>query len=102
LATRVEGTQYGSIGCVVGATYPEQLTKMRERMPNSWILIPGYGAQGGSAQDAKRALDSQGLGAVINSSRGIIFAYENSKYAGCRDWQHAVETATHDMIADFR
>jgi orotidine-5'-phosphate decarboxylase len=93
---------YGSVGCVVGATYPEQLIAMRKRMPNAWILIPGYGAQGGSADDVRHGLDSQGLGAVVNSSRGIIFAHENKKYAAASDWTRAVESATLDMIEQLR
>ena len=89
---------YGDVGAVVGATYPEQLQAMRKRMPNAWILIPGYGAQGGSAKDVTVGLDEQGLGAIVNSSRGIIFAFENAKYAGASSWQKAVEQATLDMI----
>ena len=89
---------YGCVGAVVGATYPEQLQAMRKRMPNAWILIPGYGAQGGSASDVVHGMDQQGLGAIVNSSRGIIFAYENAKYKGLSNWQLAVENATKDMI----
>ena len=93
---------YGCVGAVVGATYPQQLQAMRQRMPNAWILIPGYGAQGGSASDVVQGMDSQGLGAIINSSRGIIFAYENAKYASASNWQSAVENATQDMIDALR
>ena len=93
---------YGSVGAVVGATYPEQLQAMRRRMPNAWILIPGYGAQGGSASDVKHGIDAQGLGAIVNSSRGIIFAYKNTKYASASGWQKAVEQATQDMIDSLR
>ena len=95
-ASSVSG--YGSVGAVVGATYPEQLQAMRKRMPNAWILIPGYGAQGGSASHVVHGMDDRGLGAIVNSSRGIIFAYENAKYAGASSWQSAVEKATQDMI----
>jgi orotidine-5'-phosphate decarboxylase len=91
-------TSYGAIGAVVGATYPEQLLEMRKRMPNVWILVPGYGAQGGAASDVCLGMDARGLGAIINSSRGIIFAYENQRYASESDWQRAVERATRDMI----
>ena len=90
---------YGCVGAVVGATYPEQLRAMRERMPNAWILIPGYGAQGGSASDVVHGMDKNGLGAIVNSSRGIIFAYENKKYQSANSWQAAVENAALDMIA---
>jgi orotidine-5'-phosphate decarboxylase len=101
LATASSPGAYGSIGCVVGATYPEQLAAMRKRMPNSWILIPGYGAQGGGASDVKHGFDESGLGALVNSSRGIIFAYENPKYSGLNDWERAVEEATKDMILEL-
>jgi orotidine-5'-phosphate decarboxylase len=90
---------FGCVGAVVGATYPEQLRSMRARMPNAWILIPGYGAQGGAASDVKHGMDERGLGAIVNSSRGIIFAYENSKYQALPTWQAAVERSTMDMIA---
>jgi orotidine-5'-phosphate decarboxylase len=92
---------YGSIGCVVGATYPEQLAAMRKRMPNAWILIPGYGAQGGGAADVKHGFDASGLGALVNSSRGIIFAYENPKYSSLLEWERSVEEATRDMILEL-
>ncbi len=97
MATRGNGA-YGSIGAVVGATYPEQLVHMRQRMPNAWLLIPGYGAQGGTARDVALGLNARGLGAIVNSSRGIIFAHESAKYQGS-SWQSAVEQATRDMIA---
>lgn len=69
---------YTSIGAVVGATYPDQAKKLRAIMPQSFFLVPGYGAQGGTAQDIKNCFNSDGLGAIVNSSRGIIFAYESS------------------------
>jgi len=98
LLSATSETGYGCVGAVVGATYPEQLQAMRERMPNAWILIPGYGAQGGSASDVVHGMDANGLGAIVNSSRGIIFAYENPKYQSASNWQSAVENATLDMI----
>lgn len=67
---------YSFVGAVVGATYPAELSQLRELMPSSYILVPGYGAQGGTAEDVRGAFDQDGLGAIINSSRGIIFAYE--------------------------
>lgn len=67
---------YSGVGAVVGATYPEQLAEMRAKAPHTFFLVPGYGAQGGGAQDAKNAFDSKGLGAVINSSRGIMCAWK--------------------------
>lgn len=89
---------YGNIGAVIGATYPEQLTELRQQMPHTIFLIPGFGAQGGTAQDVAGGLDENGLGAVINSSRGIIFAYEQERYASASNWQSAVEQATRDTI----
>lgn len=101
VATASGPDAYGSIGCVVGATYPEQLAAMRKRMPNAWILIPGYGAQGGGAADVKHGFDASGLGALVNSSRGIIFAYENPKYSSSPEWERSVEEATRDMILEL-
>ena len=93
---------YGCVGAVVGATYPEQLDALRQSMPNTWLLVPGYGAQGGGASDGAGGFDEQGLGAIINSSRGIIFAHEREEFRdkfSPRDWQRAVEAATLEMIA---
>ena len=67
---------YSGVGAVVGATYPGQLAEMREKAPHTFFLVPGYGAQGGGANDAKNAFDKNGLGAVINSSRGIMCAWK--------------------------
>jgi orotidine-5'-phosphate decarboxylase len=102
IATATSSGSYGAIGAVVGATYPEQLRRMRELMPNAWLLIPGYGAQGGSAKDVVQGMDREGLGAIVNSSRGIIFAYETKKFGHASSWQHAVELATVDMINAIR
>jgi orotidine-5'-phosphate decarboxylase len=96
---------YGEVGAVVGATWPEQLAELRQTMPHAWILIPGYGSQGGTARDVAAGFDSRGLGALINSSRGIIFAHSRPEYADRfkpGDWQRAVEAATLDMIAELR
>jgi orotidine-5'-phosphate decarboxylase len=92
---------YAGIGAVVGATYPQQLAELREAMPHAWLLVPGYGSQGGTAKDVAPAFDPRGLGALVNNSRGIIFAYRQPKFAGglAPDaWQQAVERATRDMI----
>jgi orotidine-5'-phosphate decarboxylase len=67
---------YSSVGAVVGATYPKQLMELRKRMPNAWILVPGYGAQGGTAADVAKAFDKNGLGAVINASRSLMCAWK--------------------------
>lgn len=94
---------YGPIGAVVGATYPEQLAELRKTMRNVWILVPGFGAQGGTAKDVGHAFDENGLGAVINSSRGIIFAHNRPEYAKFgSNWQQAVEAATNDMISQLQ
>lgn len=86
---------FGSVGAVVGATYPEQLAQMREEMPNAWILIPGFGAQGGTADDVRHGF-LNGSGAIVNSSRGIIFAFNQDK-ASQGSWQEAVATAAAEM-----
>lgn len=96
---------YGAVGAVVGATYPEQLVELRSVMPQTIFLVPGYGSQGGTAKDCAGAFDAHGLGAVINNSRGLIFAHSRKPYAekfGAANWQRAVEAATRDMIAELR
>jgi orotidine-5'-phosphate decarboxylase len=96
---------YGSVGAVVGATYPEQLAELRQAMPATWLLVPGFGSQGGSAADVAAAFDDRGLGAIVNNSRGIIFAHRRPEYAetfGEGRWQEAVEAATRDMIEQLR
>ena len=72
-------------------------------MPHTWFLVPGYGSQGGTAADVAAAFDSRGLGAIVNNSRGILFAHERPEYArfGAARWQDAVEAATRDMIAEL-
>ena len=91
---------YGAVGAVVGATYPEQLAELRSAMPHTWFLVPGYGTQGGSANDVAPAFDAKGLGAIVNNSRGIIFAHARKDFAkfGESRWQRAVEAATREMI----
>lgn len=91
---------YGAVGAVVGATYPEELAALRSSMPHTWFLVPGFGSQGGAAADVAPAFDERGQGALINSSRAIIFAHERREYKaiGQSDWQRAVEQATRDMI----
>lgn len=92
---------YGLAGAVVGATYPEQLAELRAAMPHTWFLVPGFGSQGGAAKDVAPAFDANRSGAVINNSRGIIFAHAKKEYAeqfGDQHWQRAVEAATKLMI----
>ena len=96
---------YGAVGAVVGATYPEQLVELRRAMPHTWFLVPGYGSQGGTAADVAAAFDGDGLGAIVNNSRGIIFAHERPEYKdkfGAGNWQLAVESATREMIEALR
>jgi orotidine-5'-phosphate decarboxylase len=96
---------YGAVGAVVGATYPEQLAELRAAMPRAWFLVPGYGAQGATARDVAAAFDEKGTGAIVNSSRAILFAYQREPYAGQfgpRRWQVAVEAATREMMDKLR
>lgn len=97
------GETYSYIGAVVGATYPEMGKVLRKLMPKTYILVPGYGAQGGKAQDLVHYFNSDGLGAIVNSSRGIIAAYKNEKYAsfGEKNYADASRQAVIDMVADI-
>ena len=99
------GRRYGAVGAVVGATYPDQLSELRAVMPRAWLLVPGYGSQGATAHDVAGGFDAEGLGAVINNSRGIIFAYARRGYAerfGPTRWQEAIAAATREMIDELR
>lgn len=73
---------YSSVGAVVGATYPKQAESLRKQMKNTFFLIPGYGAQGGKASDIQACFDNNGLGGIVNSSRGILCAYQKEEYIG--------------------
>ncbi|WP_437185863.1 orotidine-5'-phosphate decarboxylase [Planctomicrobium sp. SH668] len=98
------GEGYGLVGAVVGATYPQELSTLRNVMPHVPLLVPGYGSQGGTSQDTAGAFDSKGLGALVNSSRGILFAFQKGPLAqefGESRWESAVERATELMIADL-
>lgn len=94
---------YSDIGAVVGATYPEIGEDLRRIMPHTFILVPGYGAQGATAKDLRPFFDNEGRGAIINSSRGIIAAYKNEKYAhfGEEGYKEAARAAVIDMIEDI-
>ena len=94
---------YSYIGAVVGATYPEQGKLLRQVMPKSFILVPGYGAQGASGKDLVHFFDKDRLGAIVNSSRGIIAAYKNEKYSrfGAENFADAARAAVVDMIKDI-
>ena len=97
------GDSYSYVGAVVGATYPEQGKLLRKIMPKSFILVPGYGAQGGKGADLVHFFNEDGLGAIINSSRGIITAYKNEAYAsfGAEHFGEAARAAVLDMIKDI-
>ena len=97
------GDKYSYIGAVVGATYPEMGKVLRKVMPKSFILVPGYGAQGGQGKDLVHFFDEDGLGAIVNSSRGIIAAYKQEAYAkfGAENFGDASRVAVEAMIADI-
>ncbi len=95
---------FGCVGAVVGATYPHELAELREVMPHVPLLVPGYGAQGGSAADVAAAFRADGFGSLINSSRAINFAHTREPYRsqfGADRWEEAVEAATRDMITEL-
>ena len=94
---------YSNIGAVVGATYPEMARVVRDLMPKSYILVPGYGAQGGKGEDLKPFFNKDGLGAIVNSSRGIIAAYKKDEYSsyGESDFAGASRAAVLDMKKDI-
>ena len=98
----MDGT-YSNVGAVVGATYPEMSRILRKLMPHTYFLVPGYGAQGGTAADLKHCFNEDGLGAVVNSSRGIIAAYKQEKYRefGPERFGEASRQAVKDMVADI-
>ena len=97
------GSGYSYIGAVVGATYPEMGAVLRKLMPKTFILVPGYGAQGGKGKDLVNFFNEDGLGAIVNSSRGIIAAYKQEKYAkfGAENFGDASRAAVEDMVADI-
>lgn len=97
------GENYSYIGAVVGATYPEMGKVLRKVMPKSYILVPGYGAQGGKGADLVHFFNEDGLGAIVNSSRGIIAAYKQEKYAkfGPEHFGEASRAAVEDMVKDI-
>ncbi len=98
----MDGT-YSNVGAVVGATYPEMSRILRKLMPNTYFLVPGYGAQGGTAEDLRPCFHEDGLGAIVNSSRGIIAAYKQEKYEkyGENHFGEASRQAVLDMTADI-
>lgn len=103
LAIRTAGdARYGAVGAVVGATWPRQLDELRAAMPHTWILVPGFGRQGGRAADVRAAFHADGLGALVVSARDVIFAHarpEMNEGLAADRWQTAVERACRDMVA---
>ena len=97
------GDEYSYIGAVVGATYPEMGKVLRKVMPKSYIPVPGYGAQGGQGKDLVHFFNEDGLGAIVNSSRGIIAAYKQEAYAkfGAENFGDASRAAVEAMVADI-
>ena len=95
---------YSSVGAVVGATHPDEAKILRELMPHTFFLVPGYGAQGGKAEDLEVCFDKDGLGAIVNSSRGIIAAYKKDEYSKFteKEFGLAARQAVIDMKADLR
>ena len=98
----MDGT-YSNIGAVVGATYPEMSRILRKQMPHTYFLVPGYGAQGGTAEDLKYCFNEDGFGAIVNSSRGIIAAYKKEAYGkfGPEHFGDASRQAVLDMVEDI-
>jgi orotidine-5'-phosphate decarboxylase len=87
----------GDVGAVVGATHPNELAAVRKQIPEAWLLLPGVGAQGASAADTAAAFRPDGLGAIVNSSRGILFPYKPAEPR----WEEAIEKATRATIAEL-
>lgn len=102
--SEVIGDEYSYVGAVVGATYPEMGKVLRKVMPKAYILVPGYGAQGGKGKDLVHFFNEDGLGAIVNSSRGIIAAYKQEQYAkfGAENFGDASRAAVETMIADIK
>ena len=102
--SEVMGDEYSYVGAVVGATYPEMGKVLRKVMPKAYILVPGYGAQGGKGKDLVHFFNEDGLGAIVNSSRGIIATYKQEQYAkfGAENFGDASRAAVETMIADIK
>ena len=102
--SEVMGDEYSYVGAVVGATYPEMGKVLRKVMPKAYILVPGYGAQGGKGKDLVHFFNEDGLGAIVNSSRGIIAAYKQEQYAkfGAENFGEASRAAVETMVADIK
>ena len=97
----IGSTGYSSLGAVVGATYPEEAEQLRKIMPRQPFLVPGYGAQGATAEDCAAAFDANGAGAIVNASRSVIYAHQRDQYSSL-DWQQAIGAAARDFAEDIR
>ena len=94
---------YGLAGAVTGATWPEELKELRARLPHTFFLVPGYGAQGGTAEDVQHAFDADGYGAIVNASRSIMCAWQKTGKDGA-DYQEAARAAAvamRDAIGEY-
>lgn len=89
---------HGDVGAVVGATHPAELKHLREQLPDAWFLIPGYGAQGGTADDVRLGFRADGLGAIVNSSRGVTFPFKPDD----PNWESAIENAARSAATELR
>jgi orotidine-5'-phosphate decarboxylase len=92
------GCGLGNVGAVVGATHPRELVELRAALPQVWFLVPGYGAQGGTAADVKAAYRADGLGAIVNSSRGVVFPFQPNE----TDWQKKIVEAAKRASTELR
>jgi orotidine-5'-phosphate decarboxylase len=99
----VGASGYSALGAVVGATQPQTMLSLRQRMPQSIFLLPGYGTQGATAEMTRAAFDATGRGAIVSASRSILYAHRDAKYAAAGDWRQAIESAIlamkHDLAA---
>lgn len=92
---------YSAVGAVLGATYPEQLAEMREKLPHTFFLVPGYGAQGGGAEGVAKGFDRNGLGAIVNSSRAVMCAYQKETNCPAEDFAGAARRECIRMREDI-
>jgi len=99
---RINKNGYSSVGVVIGATHKTLLKDLRDLVPNSFVLLPGYGAQGGSASDVVDAFDSNGLGGIVVAARSVNFAYRSSDGRESTNWESKIESAAKSMIQDVR
>lgn len=99
---RINKNSYSSVGVVIGATQRTLLKNLRDLVPNSFVLLPGYGAQGGRAEDVIDAFDSKGLGGIVVAARSVNFAYRSSGVRETSNWESKIELAAQTMVNDVR